>query len=41
MFVEAGVSVIIWATGYSFDFEWVKVDGAFDASGCPYHKDGI
>lgn len=36
-----GVSVVIWATGYSCDFDWVKVDGAFDPSGRPYHDAGI
>lgn len=39
--VDAGVSAIIWATGYSTDFEWVDIAGAFDSSSAPYHKDGV
>ena len=37
---EAGVSSIIWATGYSFDYGWVEV-GAFDESGKPQHQRGV
>jgi putative flavoprotein involved in K+ transport len=36
----AGISGIVWATGYALDFGWVKVD-AFDAKGKPRHKDGV
>lgn len=36
----AGVTSIIWATGYALDFGWLKV-GEFDAKGRPTHKDGI
>ena len=35
-----GVSSIIWATGFSYDFGWLKVD-AFDAAGMPRHKRGV
>jgi len=31
---------IIWATGYSQDFSWLKVD-TFDASGNPHHNKGV
>ena len=31
---------IIWATGYSQDFSWLKVD-TFDASGNPRHNNGV
>jgi putative flavoprotein involved in K+ transport len=37
---EAGVTSIIWATGYALDFGWLKVD-AFDAKGRPKHQRGI
>ena len=37
---RAGISTIIWATGYGLDFSWLKVD-AFDRSGRPRHRRGI
>lgn len=37
---EAGVSTIIWATGYGMDYGWLKVD-AFDERGRPKHRRGI
>ncbi len=36
----AGVTSIIWATGYSVDFSWLKVN-AFDANGKPLHQRGV
>ena len=36
----AGVTSIIWATGYATDFGWLKVD-AFDPSGRPRHQRGV
>jgi putative flavoprotein involved in K+ transport len=36
----AGVTSIIWATGYTTDFGWLKVD-AFDESGRPRHQRGV
>lgn len=36
----AGVTTILWATGFSFDFSWLKVN-AFDEKGEPFHKRGI
>lgn len=35
-----GVTTILWATGFRFDFGWLRVD-AFDAAGLPAHKRGI
>ena len=35
-----GISTIIWATGFKFDFSWLQVD-AFDEQGLPFHKRGI
>ncbi|OPB17040.1 FAD-dependent oxidoreductase [Pseudomonas fluorescens] len=37
---EAGVTSVLWATGFTFDFSWLKVD-AFDEKGEPFHKRGI
>jgi len=37
---EAGVTSIIWATGYSRDYSWLKVD-AFDEQGVPKHQRGV
>ena len=37
---EAGVTSIIWATGYSVDFSWLQVN-AFDANGKPKHQRGV
>jgi putative flavoprotein involved in K+ transport len=36
----AGVTSIIWATGYALDFNWIKVD-VFDATGRPIHERGV
>lgn len=37
---EAGVTSIIWATGYALDFGWLQVD-AFDDQGRPAHERGV
>jgi len=37
---EAGITSIIWATGYTVDFSWLKVD-TFDESGKPMHQRGV
>jgi len=37
---KAGITSIVWATGYALDFGWVKVD-AFDKSGRPVHERGV
>jgi putative flavoprotein involved in K+ transport len=37
---EAGITAIIWATGFTLDFSWLKVD-AFDEAGKPKHRRGI
>jgi putative flavoprotein involved in K+ transport len=36
----AGVTSIIWATGYATDFGWLKVD-AFDENANPQHQRGV
>ena len=37
---KQGVTSIVWATGYAFDFGWLKVD-AFDDRGRPVHDRGV
>lgn len=37
---EAGVTTIIWATGFATDYSWMKVD-AFDDKGKPRHQRGV
>jgi putative flavoprotein involved in K+ transport len=37
---DAGVSAIIWATGFELDYGWLKVD-AFDEKGRPAHLRGV
>ncbi|AJK50638.1 flavin-containing monooxygenase [Burkholderia plantarii] len=37
---RAGVTSIIWATGYAVDYRWLQVD-AFDAKGKPRHQRGV
>lgn len=36
----AGVSTIVWATGYSVEYDWLKVD-AFNEKGRPMHQRGV
>ena len=37
---EAGISTIIWATGFALDYSWLKVD-ACDEAGKPKHQRGV
>ncbi|MGB7180877.1 MAG: NAD(P)/FAD-dependent oxidoreductase [Burkholderiaceae bacterium] len=37
---SAGVSSVIWATGYTADYSWLKAN-AFDANGKPCHQRGV
>jgi len=37
---EAGITSIVWATGFSVDYSWLKVD-TFDNEGKPEHQRGI
>lgn len=36
----AGVTSIVWATGFGFDYSWLQVD-AFDATGRPKQQRGV
>ncbi|WP_333609868.1 NAD(P)/FAD-dependent oxidoreductase [Pantoea piersonii] len=38
--VEAGITTIIWATGYVADYSWLNVN-AFDEKGKPKHQRGV
>lgn len=37
---EAGITTIIWSTGFKQDFSWLQVD-AFDENGRPKHARGV
>jgi putative flavoprotein involved in K+ transport len=37
---KAGITSIIWATGFTADYSWLKVD-AFDERGRPRHQRGV
>ncbi len=37
---NAGITSIIWATGYALDYSWLKLD-AFDEKGRPAHERGV
>lgn len=37
---EAGVTSIVWATGFATDYSWLQVD-AFDENGKPNHRRGV
>lgn len=36
----AGITTILWATGFGVDYSWLKVN-AFDAQGRPVHRRGV
>ncbi|KRC48826.1 MULTISPECIES: flavin-containing monooxygenase [unclassified Nocardioides] len=38
--VEAGITSIVWATGFALDYGWLQVD-AFDEAGRPAHRRGV
>lgn len=37
---QAGITTIIWATGYTLDYSWLQV-GAFDKDNKPQHQRGV
>jgi putative flavoprotein involved in K+ transport len=37
---EEGISTIIWATGYAYDYSWLDLD-VLDAAGRPVHQRGV
>jgi len=36
----AGITSIIWATGFRYDFDWIKLP-LFDETGEPIHRRGM
>lgn len=38
---DAGVTTVIWATGYTQDFSWIALPNACDANGAPRHQRGV
>ena len=38
---KAGITAIVWATGFAQDFRWLDVSGAFDKEGKPQHQRGV
>lgn len=39
-FAAAGITTVIWAVGFAFDYDWLQVD-AFDDKGRPLHQRGV
>lgn len=39
-FAAAGITTVIWAVGFAFDYDWLEVD-AFDDKGRPLHQRGV
>jgi putative flavoprotein involved in K+ transport len=39
-FADAGVTSVVWATGFATDYSWLQVD-AFDERGKPQHRRGV
>ncbi|ODR27463.1 flavin-containing monooxygenase [Mycolicibacterium porcinum] len=39
-FAAAGITTVIWAVGFAFDYDWLEVD-AFDDRGRPLHQRGV
>ena len=37
---QAGITTVIWATGFGVDYSWIKLD-AFDDKGRPRHQRGV
>ena len=38
---KAGITTILWATGYSLDYAWLQVPGAINDLGKPAHQRGV
>ncbi len=38
--IEAGISTVIWALGYSYDFAWINCP-VFDSKRAPSHRSGV
>jgi putative flavoprotein involved in K+ transport len=38
---KAGITTILWATGYALDYSWLQVPGAINDLGKPAHQRGV
>jgi putative flavoprotein involved in K+ transport len=38
---EHDITTIIWATGFQFDYSWLRAEGIFDDRGKPIHQRGV
>jgi putative flavoprotein involved in K+ transport len=38
---SSGIRSVVWCTGFTGDFSWVRLPGALDATGQPLHEDGV
>jgi putative flavoprotein involved in K+ transport len=38
---ERGITTVIWATGFKFDYGWLHAEGAVDDIGRPVHQRGV
>lgn len=38
---KAGITTIIWATGFTQDYSWLEVEEALDTQGRPMHERGV
>jgi len=38
---ERGIRSVVWCTGFTGDFSWVRLPGALNAVGQPIHTDGV
>jgi putative flavoprotein involved in K+ transport len=38
---QAGIRTVIWCTGFTGDFRWLRIPGALDAAGQPIHTNGV
>ena len=39
--MDAGITTIVWCTGFRGDFGWVRLPGLLDPAGLPVHEDGL
>ncbi|MET0744153.1 MAG: NAD(P)-binding domain-containing protein, partial [Microvirga sp.] len=38
---RAGITSVVWCTGFKGDFSWIRIPGALDGAGQPVHADGV
>jgi putative flavoprotein involved in K+ transport len=38
---QSGLTTVIWCTGFTGDFSWVRLPGVLDVQGQPMHQEGI